>query len=73
MFLAQNLTKSVRLTDAFNVLTIIQPGPFLGSLDCHLIHLQAVHAWLLVFIHAVVSFLELNRSYFHHGSSAFLL
>lgn len=39
MFLGPNLTESHMLADAFNVLTILQPEPFPGSLAGQLVPL----------------------------------
>lgn len=42
MLFGQNHTEFRRITDAFDILTVIHPGPFSDSLDDQLIPFQAV-------------------------------
>lgn len=45
MFLAKNLTESRRLAGAFNVLTTVESGRLLGSLDNRLVPPKVIPAW----------------------------
>lgn len=51
IFLGQNRIEPYRVAGTFNVLTIFQPGPPLGSVNSRFVFFQAVLVWLPLFLH----------------------
>lgn len=49
MLLGLNLTKSRRIADIFDVLTVIQSGPLPGNPDSRPLLLNAILVWLAIF------------------------